>query len=130
MTIDQTKLHPTDLQVQGDPNTGEVWLHYKTGNGTATSIQLSPKLLAETVMNLVLCAAQSEVHEVREVVQLFATRHLSVGIEPGALLVLRQEIECGLSMATTLERQEAERLHSELGKALEFSSDFSSAKPH
>ena len=129
MPMEQTKIRPTDLHVAGDPNTGEVWLHYRTGDNTAISIQLEPSLLAQTVLNLVLCAANSNKQETKEVVQLFAIREAHVGVVPGPLLVLNQEIECGISMTTTLDINDAKRLSDELKSSIEYMSSSSSPSP-
>lgn len=112
--MQQTKIQPIDLNVHGDPDSGEVYIHYRTGPDSATSIQLNPKLLGETLLNLVLCASQSKRREILEVVQLFATRELHAKVAQGPLLVLEQQLECGLSITTTLESAEAEQLAAEL----------------
>ena len=114
----QTRIHPTDLKVQGNAESGEVWLHYKTGPDATTSIQLSPKLLGETIVNLLLCASQSKQAEMREVTQYIAARELHAKVLPGPLLCLVQELECGLSITRTLDNADAERLHAELDSGL------------
>ena len=120
MAITQTKIRPVNLQIAGDPNTGEVWLHYQMSDNTATSIQLAPAILAETIANLVQCAATSEVRELKEVIQLFAARELHIGVLNGNVLMLTQQLECGLSVTTTLENNDAQRLQDELQTSLDF----------
>ena len=116
--MDQSKIKPIQLHVAGNPETGEVWLHYRTGPDAATLIQLSPEMLRDTIANLVLCASQSKQREVIEAVQVIATRELHARVLPGPLLVLDQELECGLKMSMTFDESDARRLSDELEVAL------------
>ena len=129
MAMLQTKLRPIDLQVSGEPNTGEVWIHYRTGEDTVFSVQLSPKILGETILNLVLCAASSQSQEVLEVIQPLATRELHARVIQGQMVGLFQELECGLTMTLAIDVADAAKLHLELQNTLnELSSSGPSAQ--
>ena len=116
--MDQSTIKPIQLHVAGNPETGEVWLHYRTEPDATTSIQLTPEMLRDTIANLVLCASQSTQRDVIEAVQVIATRELHARVLPGPLLVLDQELECGLKMSMTFDESDARRLSDELEDAL------------
>ena len=130
MPLEQLKFQPIDLQVHGDPSTGEVWLHYKTDDSKAISIQLSPKLLAETLLNLFLCSVQSELQDVRDAAHQLATRELHAKVLPGPFLALEQELECGVSMTMTLDPKDAATLLLELQEGLSVVHIPGSSLPH
>ena len=114
----QYRFTPNAIQTDGDPKTGDIFLHFKDPNESVATIQLTPELIEIFLRNLAQCIAISPNQKTKEKVQLFAIRNITAQSVHSSLVTLRYETEVGITLETTIEPSEASVLSEQLQNAL------------
>ena len=118
MTTKQTRSAPVEIQTTGDSQSGNMFFHFRNPGGSVVTVELTPDLVEAFLRNLSETIATSPNQKAKEKGQLFAIRNVSAQTVHDSLITLRYETEVGLTLATSLEFQEATALRDQLDNAL------------
>jgi len=106
----------SDCNIVGDPITGNITLQFKT-TAPHLLVTLSPSVLHKLICELAKTLAACPVPEMRSVGQCFAIRSISAQID-GMVPVLSYECESGIALQTSIEKDDAQKLHNQLSEIL------------
>ena len=119
----------TDINVAGNPDTGDVVLHFKNAT-EAVGLSLSSELAGDLLLSLVHCMAASPKSETKKLVQMLSIRNIAAQTPHPSLPTLVYELELGLQMQTTFDLDDARTLRDQLSRAIESAESQPNPKRH